>query len=238
MKLVIAGDFNTPNRSDDSLKTLSNVVTDVNQPADQAGDKDTNLTRAYPYDYVLPNPLFNSCQVPLTLGGFVFPNGVVFDSRVWNPPPAPVQTNDSAGTDMQHLAVMKQFALLTCTDCDDDTLPDSWEIGYFGALTNVSAHSDWDHDGFPDSHEYLAGTHPTNGNSLLRMETASSGESQAFRVGWSSVTGKRYDVMRSTNLMTGFATLQSGVSAVSATTSFTDAPPAGTPLYYRVRLAP
>lgn len=236
--IVVAGDFNTPNRNDDSLLAISNVVSDSHQPADQAGDKDTNLTRGAPYDYILPCHLLNAKHVALTVGGVTFPEGMVFDSRVWNPPPAPVQTNDSAGTDMQHLAVMKQFALLTCTDCDDDTLPDTWEMGYFGALTNVSAYSDWDEDGFPDGHEYLAGTHPTNGNSLLRMETASSGESQAYRVGWLSVVGKRYDVMRSTNLFTGFATLQSGVSAVSATTSITDAPPAGTPLYYRVRLAP
>ncbi len=236
--IVVAGDFNTQNRNDDSLLTLSNVVTDACQPADQAGDKDTNKTRAYPYDYVLPSFLLNNCQVPLTLGGIVFPNGVVFDSRIWNPPPAPVQTNDSAGTDMQHLAVMKQFALLTCTDCDDDGMLDSWEIGNFGSITTASARTDWDGDKFSDVNEYLAGTQPTNRASVLRMQNPVPGESPQVFVGWSSVNGKKYDLMRATNLATGFAILQPAVPATSTITSYTDAPPSGTPLYYRVRMVP
>ncbi len=236
--IVIAGDFNTPNRNDDALLTLSNVVTDAHQPADQAGDDDTNLTRAYPYDYVLPNPLFNNCLVPLTLGGLVFPNGVVFDSRIWNPPPAPVQTNDSAGTDMQHLAVMKQFALLTCSDCDDDGMPDSWENGHFGSLTNVSARSDWDDDGFPDVDEYRAGTQPTNGASGLFLNAPAAAEGTAHLVRWDSVDGKRYRVLRSTNLLNDFVTIQSNIPSHAPHNVITDYPPASPTLLYGVGLDP
>ena len=236
--IVVAGDFNTPNRNDDSLLTLSNVVTDAGQPADQAGDKDTNLTRAYPYDYVLPNPLFHSCMVPLTLGGIVFPNGLVFDSRVWAAPPAPVQTNDSAGTDMQHLAVMKQFALLTCTDCDDDALPDSWEIGNFGSITAVSARTDWDADGFSDAHEYLAGTQPTNGASALFMKEPAAADPAAHLLRWDSVAGKQYRILRSTNLNNGFAAIRTGIAAAPPVNVFTDLPPAGATALYGVGLDP
>ena len=236
--LVVAGDFNTPNRNDDSLLTLSNVVTDAGQPADQAGDKDTNLTRAYPYDYVLPNPLFHSCMVPLTLGGIVFPNGLVFDSRVWAAPPAPVQTNDSAGTDMQHLAVMKQFALLTCTDCDDDRMPDSWEIENFGSVTAVSARTDWDADGFSDVHEYLAGTQPTNIGSALFMQQPSAPDAAAYFLRWDSVAGKQYRILRSTNLNNGFATIRTGIAAAPPVNVFTDLPPPGATLLYGVGLDP
>ena len=236
--IVVAGDFNTPNRNDDSLLTLSNVVTDASQPADQAGDDDTNITRAYPYDYVLPSHLFNGCRVPLMLGGIVFPNGVVFDSRVWNPPPAPVQTNDSAGTDMQHLAVMKQFALLTCTDCDDDGMPDSWEIGNFGSLTNATAHSDCDHDGFPDVHEYLAGTQPTNGASALFMKELAASVPGAYFVRWDSVVGKRYRILRSTNMQNGFTAIRTGVTGAPPVNVITDVPPSSPTLLYGVGLDP
>lgn len=236
--LVIAGDFNTPNRNDDSLLTLSNVVTDVHQPADQTGDDDTNLTRAYPYDYVLPNPLFDDCMVPLTLGDVVFPNGVVFDSRVWNPPPAPVQTNDSAGTDMQHLAVMKQFALLTCSDCDDDGMLDAWELGNFGSLTTATARTDWDGDGFPDASEYQAGTQPTNGASALFMTESTAASPSAYLVRWDSVAGKRYRILRSTNLLSGFTAIRTNVAADAPGNVITDVPPQGSTVLYGVGLDP
>ena len=219
--IVIAGDFNTPNRNDDSLLAISNVVSDSHQPADQAGDKDTNLTRGAPYDYILPSHLLNAKHVSLTIGGFTFPEGMVFDSRVWNPPPAPAQTNDSAGmggTNMQHMAVMKQFALLTCTDCDDDSLPDSWETGYFGSLTNVSAHTDWDGDGFPDVNEYLAGTLPTTNASGLFMKEPLAATQGVYLVRWDSVAGKHYRVLRSTNLANGFTAVQTGIVASSPST--------------------
>lgn len=239
--IVIAGDFNTQNRNDDSLLTLSNVVTDVHQPADQAGDDDTNLTRVYPYDYVLPNPLFNACMVPLTLEGIVFPHGVVFDSRIWNPPPAPAQTNDSAGrggTNMQHMAVMKQFALLTCTDCDDDAMPDSWEIGNFGSITAAAARTDWDDDRFPDVSEYLAGTQPTNRFSALFMKAPLAPTQANCLVRWDGVAGKRYRILRSTNLLNGFMAIQTNIAGSFPVNTFTDTPPQSPILLYGIGLDP
>ena len=204
--IVIAGDFNTPNRSDDCLKALSNVVTDASQPADQSGDDDTNITRAYPYDYVLPSHLFNNCRVPLTLGGIVFPDGLVFDSRVWNPPPPPVQTNDSEGTDMQHLAVMKQFAILTCTDCDDDGIPDEWEATH-GLNTSVNdAGGDLDEDGMPNRDEYAADTHPGNSNSLLRINRAAFA-GNVWHVDWQGGSNAHQIIQCSSNLLTGWTDL-------------------------------
>ena len=236
--IVVAGDFNVPNRSDDSLLTLSNVVSDSRQPADQAGDKDTNLTRGAPYDYVLPSHLLNARHAPLTVGGIPFPEGMVFDSRIWNPPPAPIQTNDSAGTDMQHLAVMKKFILSTCADCDEDGLPDAWEIGNYGSLTNASAGSDWDDDGFPDLHEYQAGTQPTNAASGLFMKAPLAPAASAFLVRWDSVAGKRYRVLRSTNLLNGFTAIRTGVAADAPGNVVTAYPPQGATLIYGVGLEP
>ena len=236
--IVIAGDFNVPNRSDDSLLTLSNVVSDSHQPADQAGDKDTNLTRGAPYDYVLPSPLLNARHATLTVGGLAFPEGLVFDSRIWNPPPAPIQTNDSAGTDMQHLAVMKKFVLSTCADCDEDGMPDAWETGHFGSPTNASAGTDYDRDGFPDAHEYQAGTQPTNRTSGLFMKEPLAPTTTNYLVRWDSVAGKRYRVLRSTNLLNGFTAIRTGVAADAPGNVVTDTPPAGATLIYGVGLEP
>ena len=236
--IVIAGDFNTPNRNDDSLLALSNVVSDSHQPTDQAGNKNTNTNRGAPYDYVLPSHLLNAKHVALTIGGITFPEGVVFDSRVWNPPPAPVQTNDSIGMGMQHLAVMKQFALSTCTDCDDDAMPDSWEIGYFGSITSVSARTDWDNDGFPDVDEYLAGTQPTNDASGLFMQGPAAPTPAGYLVQWDSVAGKRYRILRSTNLLHGFTAIQTGIAGVAPGNVFTDHPPQSPTLLYGVGLDP
>ncbi len=109
--LVIAGDLNTVSRNEPALKTLSGLVSDRRQPADQAGDKDSNIPRQQCYDYVLPNPAMEALHVPVVIGGVTFPDGMVFDSRLWSPPPPPIQPNDSAAEGMQHLCVMKSFRL-------------------------------------------------------------------------------------------------------------------------------
>ena len=112
--LAIAGDFNTPSRSEACLTTLSSLVTDDKQPADQNGDKDTEafLPRDYDYDYVLPSTLLNAKHTTTVVSGVSFPNGIVFDPRLsaWGSSlPSPVLSTDA--DTMQHLAVMKTFQL-------------------------------------------------------------------------------------------------------------------------------
>ena len=133
---------------------------------------------------------------------------------------------------------MKQFALLTCTDCDDDALPDSWEIGNFGSITTVSARTDWDADGFSDAHEYLAGTQPTNGASALFMKESAAAETAGRLLRWDSVAGKQYRILRSTNLNNGFAAVRTGIAAAPPVNVFTDLPPPGATVLYGVGLDP
>lgn len=52
-------------------------------------------------------------------------------------------------------------------DADRDGLADSWEMNYFGNLTNQTGAFDRDHDGIDNLTEYLEGTNPTNALSLL-----------------------------------------------------------------------
>lgn len=57
-------------------------------------------------------------------------------------------------------------------DLDADLMADRWEMVYFGSTTNSSGGTnDWDHDGWTDWQEWLAGTHPTNASSFMRIST-------------------------------------------------------------------
>ena len=78
------------------------------QPQDQAGNPNTNGPRNRPYDFVLASRRLAKLEVPTVVGGRSFANGLVFDSRLWNPPPPPVRWDDTA-RNMQHLPVMKTF---------------------------------------------------------------------------------------------------------------------------------
>ena len=52
------------------------------------------------------------------------------------------------------------------SDTDGDGLPDAWEIAYFGNITAQDALGDPDNDGYNNLQEYLAGSDPTNPNSV------------------------------------------------------------------------
>ncbi len=114
--LVIGGDLNTNTPSETCLATLSAVVdTAAPYPVDQANDPDTNSSRAKPYDWVLPDADLNARKTPLVIGSNSFPDGLVFDSRVFTPlsAVAPVMLNDSGAVNMQHMAVMRAFLIPT-----------------------------------------------------------------------------------------------------------------------------
>jgi hypothetical protein len=46
-------------------------------------------------------------------------------------------------------------------DSDNDCLPDSWEVRYFGDITVQTANDDWDQDGLSNAFELSAMTNPT-----------------------------------------------------------------------------
>ena len=51
---------------------------------------------------------------------------------------------------------------LTDPDSDSDSLPDWWEIRWFGSTTNTTGGADYDGDLYTNLEEYEAGTDPTN----------------------------------------------------------------------------
>ncbi|SEK37317.1 Metal-dependent hydrolase, endonuclease/exonuclease/phosphatase family [Stigmatella aurantiaca] len=112
--LAIGGDFNTDSRSESCFSTFSQVVvTSSPYPADKNGNTNTNASRGKPYDHVLVNSGLRAYQTATVIGGSTFANGLVLDSRVYSPLSeiSPVQSADSGATNMQHMAVIKDFLI-------------------------------------------------------------------------------------------------------------------------------
>lgn len=123
-------------------------------------------------------------------------------------------------------------------DSDNDGLVDSWETNYFHDLSRDGS-GDFDGDGFSDLAEFLAGTLPNDGSSLLRMRRVTNTVVQTT-VTWDSVSGKSYRVQFKDRLTdAGWNDLPGDVSASGATASKTDATSIGQPQrFYRVQVLP
>ncbi len=112
--VVLGGDFNTDTRDEPALMTLGMVLT-VGPlfPVDQALNGGTNEPRTKPYDWVLADTELESTAVPTVIGGSSFESGAVIDTRVFTPLSAlsPAVLSDSGAPSMQHMAVVRDFAL-------------------------------------------------------------------------------------------------------------------------------
>ncbi len=112
--LLLGGDFNTYSTSESCLTTLSALLTTAAPyPVDQAGDADTNASRGEHYDWVIAESELDGLETPVKIGTLSFANGLVFDSRGFSPlsSVSPVLSTDSGVTGMQHMAVVRAFAV-------------------------------------------------------------------------------------------------------------------------------
>ena len=123
------------------------------------------------------------------------------------------------------------------TDADGDGLPDTWETqnGFNPSdSTGVNgANGDPDGDAFRNIEEYLAGTNPRDGNSLLRISQLSDG---GRRVTWQSVPGRNYQVYSAPEITFAFEPLGGTVTAFQNSTSYTNNAPLTGREFYRVRV--
>ena len=80
-------------------------------------------------------------------------------------------------------------------DRDGDGMPDAYEAPIIGLSTNINdGDLDADGDGYSNYREYVAGTDPTNRNSLLRLSSAPLTPGTA-RLAFSASTNRRYQVL-------------------------------------------
>ncbi|QHI70347.1 sialate O-acetylesterase [Tichowtungia aerotolerans] len=81
-------------------------------------------------------------------------------------------------------------------DSDEDGLPDAWESERFGDLSTSDGTGDTDGDGVSDRDEYGAGTDPADASDYLNLSLSSS-----FSASWPAQKDIRYQMMKSTNLL-------------------------------------
>lgn len=79
-------------------------------------------------------------------------------------------------------------------DDDGDGMPDTWETAYFGGASAIGggATEDRDLDGMRNLDEYVAGTDPTNGASLLMVSGVELGDGKGATLTFDSVIGRLY----------------------------------------------
>ncbi|WP_187344995.1 lamin tail domain-containing protein [Cystobacter ferrugineus] len=141
--LVIGGDFNTDSRSESCFSTFSSVVSTASPyPADKNGNGNTNASRAKPYDHVLVNSALRTYQTATVIGSSSFSGGLVVDTRVYSPLSeiSPAQSADSGATNMQHMAVIKDFLVPSDSTTAGITVlspngGESWTTGSTRAIT-------------------------------------------------------------------------------------------------------
>jgi endonuclease/exonuclease/phosphatase family metal-dependent hydrolase len=112
--LVVGGDLNTHSEGESAVKTLERVLeVDAARPVDQRGRAGTNAKRSVRLDWILADADLEALAVPLRIGENEFPQGLVFDSRDYEPleDVAPVTRGDSAAEGMQHMPVLRAFQI-------------------------------------------------------------------------------------------------------------------------------
>ncbi|MEM7351014.1 MAG: endonuclease/exonuclease/phosphatase family protein [Acidobacteriota bacterium] len=117
--LVIAGDFNADRRNEPALTNLRQVVDTAAPFPDDGGDpplEGTNARRRKPYDWVLADADLQVFAAATEVGGLSFPNGLVFDTRIFTQEELdesfpPTLRADSGARQMQHMAVVRDFLI-------------------------------------------------------------------------------------------------------------------------------
>lgn len=114
--VVIGGDFNTDLRTEEVLTSLGPVVNVPSTfPDDGAGNGNTSTNRSKPYDWVLVDGTLNGKEIPVAIKSKTFPTGLVFDTSVYSPLSdlmPPLLGGESKATNMQHMAVARDFQLV------------------------------------------------------------------------------------------------------------------------------
>lgn len=113
--------------------------------------------------------------------------------------------------------------LTSAGDEDLDGLLDSWEVQYFGGITNAVPADDSDEDGMNNAHEYVAGTDPTDAGSLFRFTGGEPvPDEAAIILRWPSASNRTYAIQATTNLLGDFESLATNLAATPPENAYTD----------------
>ena len=121
-------------------------------------------------------------------------------------------------------------------DADNDGMSDSWEQTHF-STTDRNGTGDFDQDGSTDLAEYLAGTNPVDGQSVLEVLQITSVNTGQRQLIWSAQPGKSYRLEYKTEL-SGATWISLGqiITATTPTASAFDSAATAEKRFYRVAL--
>ena len=121
---VVGGDFNGPAAvSSDGFGKNNTFYVDGPDPVDEKGNSNTDSGRDDHYDFVLADYQLHGFQIPVVYYSSedstktkTYENGFVFDTRLYNQSVLdeyfyPADKNDSGASQMQHMAVVKDFLI-------------------------------------------------------------------------------------------------------------------------------
>lgn len=83
---------------------------------------------------------------------------------------------------------------LAADDIDHDGLPNSWELNYFQSVTNAAPYDHADGDALNNMEEYIAGTHPGDAASFLKITELIAPSQTASSIEWIGASGPVYTV--------------------------------------------
>jgi Tol biopolymer transport system component len=124
-------------------------------------------------------------------------------------------------------------------DSEPDGMDDDWEMAYFGTLLRPGT-GDFDGDGASDLSEFLAGTDPTNGNSIFRVLTVTPAGGGTKTLFWSGNPTRSYRAEFKDDFNTPAWTALTGAISWNGTTASITDPTANsaTNRFYRVLRLP
>jgi hypothetical protein len=155
-----------------------------------------------------------------------------------------VEQYNSSGT--TNFTMWLAFSPGSAVSVDGDGIPNWWRLQYFGHITGSAAdksraQDDADGDGMSNLQEYIAGTNPSDRNSVFKIISVTPTVGNASAVTWSSVSGKSYTTLYCDDMTTqNWQPFANGtLTANGASASYTDAPPAGVnQRFYRIQVNP
>ncbi len=191
-----------------------------------AGARSTTLT--FDGDGTNVNLTFNPDQSATPESGYVKYDFTANDSDL-----TIVFAANSAGNSWHQYALTNE--VVPAGDADNDSLPDAWEITYFGDTTSQGAAGDPDNDGTDNRAEYLLGFSPVDGSQRFRATESNVVPGAGVTLTWPAQNGLTFTVWRSTNLAS-WTQLGGTVTASGSTASYTDSTAPLGKAFYRVTL--